>query len=275
MIDMFLIFFALIVLCIAAFCDIKKHEVPDWISYGFLITAAAVRILFSIFNHDFSYFLSGFLGLIVFFAVSFFLYASGQWGGGDVKIAMGLGVVIGFSVDALLFLFLLIFIGAFYGILWSIVLAIKNRARFVKSFSISFIRHRFLFLCSITFLFLSLLLSFTNVRPVLFVLFVGLGVILSTGVLLFVFVKSVENVCFFKRIPVSKLTEGDWVAETIRMNGKVIINKKNQGITSDQIKLLKNYKKYVLIKEGIPFIPVFFLAFIVLLFSQQLLPLLI
>ena len=65
-----------------------------------------------------------------------------------------------------------------------------------------------------------------------------------------------------------ELTEGDWIAEEIKVGKKYICGPKDLGIELAQIKKLIAYKKKgkikkVLIKVGIPFVPSFLIAFIV------------
>lgn len=65
----------------------------------------------------------------------------------------------------------------------------------------------------------------------------------------------------YRLIPVSKLTEGDWIAKNVYLNKKLITGPKDRGITKKQITLLKKSKvKQVLIREGIPFVPVFLIS---------------
>ena len=67
-----------------------------------------------------------------------------------------------------------------------------------------------------------------------------------------------------KKININNLTEGDWITENIYYKGKIIYNKASPGITKKEILLLKKFKiKNILIKEGIPFIPVFLIAFVI------------
>ena len=80
-------------------------------------------------------------------------------------------------------------------------------------------------------------------------------------------VKAVENSCMLKYVSPEKLTEGDWIAKDIKIGGKYIAGPKDLGIEKKQIKkLMELYKKRkvkkVLIKEGIPFVPSFLIAFI-------------
>jgi len=74
-----------------------------------------------------------------------------------------------------------------------------------------------------------------------------------------------------KYVEPKELTEGDWIAKDIKVKGEYITGPKDLGIEKKQInKLIKFYKlgkiKKVLIKEGIPFVPSFLLAFIVTYF---------
>ena len=67
------------------------------------------------------------------------------------------------------------------------------------------------------------------------------------------------------KIPVNKLVEGDWVLEEVKVGKKVLVAAK-YGITKEQIAELKKAKvKRVLVKEGIPFVPSFLLAYILAL----------
>ena len=83
----------------------------------------------------------------------------------------------------------------------------------------------------------------------------------------FIAIKVLEEIAFVKEIPVSALTEGDWVAEDIIVSGKVIVRKKDLGVSREQLQELqglakKGKIKHVLVKYGIPFVPSFLLAFV-------------
>ena len=74
-----------------------------------------------------------------------------------------------------------------------------------------------------------------------------------------------------KKVSVDKLTEGDWIVDDVKVGGKVICGPKDLGISKEQIielkKLAEDGKiKQVVIKEGIPFVPSFFMSFIVTYF---------
>ena len=77
------------------------------------------------------------------------------------------------------------------------------------------------------------------------------------------YAKVVEKNCMYKKINVNKLTEGDWITESIYHKGKLIYNKNSPGVTKQEISIIKRIKQNVIVKEGIPFIPAFLIAFLV------------
>ena len=267
---------ALVALGIASYTDLKTREVPDWLSYGLVITGVAMNGIFSVALGNASFILHSLLGFGIFFGLAMLMFYTGQWGGGDSKILMGLGAVIGwplpFQQPSLLFAFLvnILVVGGAYGLLWSISLAIKNWRRvkkelkklrkekgFVKAFPVA------------AALAIVLLAMAFIVQDGLFRIF---WVIPAGMVLLmfyaWIFLKAVEKASMIKWVTPDKLTEGDWIAEEVKVSGKYICGPKDLGIEKKQIALLKElYRKKkigkILVKEGIPFVPSFFIAFIV------------
>jgi len=76
---------------------------------------------------------------------------------------------------------------------------------------------------------------------------------------LYYFVKAVENSCMVKLTSPNKLTEGDWLARPVKI-GRQIIKPTVNGLSILEINALKKQRKKVLIKHGIPFVPVFLIA---------------
>ncbi|RLI48695.1 MAG: hypothetical protein DRP09_21205, partial [Candidatus Thorarchaeota archaeon] len=92
-----------------------------------------------------------------------------------------------------------------------------------------------------------------------------------------IFIKAVEQSCMYKFVKPSQLTEGDWIAKDIVVGKKRIAGPKDLGIEKKQIhELIELYKQKkvnkVLIKQGIPFVPSFLIAFIVSIIYGNLLP---
>jgi len=286
-------------LCINAFTILKTREVPDWVNYSLIASGLGIRLLYSSLTFDWSYVLWGLAGFGVFFILAWIMFYAGQWGGGDSKMLMGLGALFGtypefllevfkpnlvnnifpavFSSSlAFLFAFLvnLLFVGAIYGLLWSIGLSIKHRRKFSKEFKkrmsagkIIIIRRTIL---AISLLILLSTFIVKNQAYQVMALIVAFVSLLTFYV--WVYIKSIETVCMYKAVPATKVTEGDWIAEDVFLNGKKVYGMNKTGIEKKDIaKLVKLKVKNVVVKEGIPFVPSFLVAFIVSLIFGNLL----
>ena len=262
-----------LVLVIGSITDLKTREVPDWVNYGLVLTGLGLNLLFSIIYSNSSFIISSILGLSIFFGIAYIMFYAGQWGGGDSKMLMGLGAMIGFDVgDAsrqFLFGFFInaLFVGAAYGLLWSFYLVMKNRKKFWSEFTKALsgkniVKIKKLLLVSLA-LFLALFLLVDMIY--LKILILSLAFLALSTFYLWIFVKSVEKSCMLKLVEPSKLTEGDWIVKDIYINGKYAAGPKDLGISRNQIKKLVQQKKIkkILIKEGIPFVQRFLIAFII------------
>lgn len=260
----FLIILGIIWLIIASYNDVKSTEIPNWLSFSLIIFGLGYRLIFSILNQDFNFLLFGLFGFGVFFILGNLFYYSRLFAGGDAKFLMGLGVVIPFSSSfignllwLIIFVFLFLFLGGFYGLVYSIVLSVKKEG-FVREFmkELKLWKKKILFV-SLLSLFLLIVLYYFN--PVLFLL----PVILFISPYLFVFGRAVENSCMVKIKRGRDLREGDWLNKEVKI-GKKVLKPSWEGLSKEDIKLLKNRK--VEVKEGIPFLPAFLLAYLVFVY---------
>src|SRR3989338_3555742 len=130
-----------VVLLIGSFTDLKTREVPDWLNYGLIISGIGLNLLFSAVYSNSSFIINSLVGLAVFFGIAYIMFYAGQWGGGDSKMLMGLGAMIGidasFNTSQFIFGFFInaLFIGAVYGLLWSIFLVFKGKKKFLREFN--------------------------------------------------------------------------------------------------------------------------------------------
>ena len=137
----FLIILAGIWLVFAAIYDLKKRMVPNWLSFSLIIFALGFRFFYSLFNENFIFFYQGLIGLGIFFIIGNALYYGRVFAGGDAKLMIALGAVLPFSENFFkniesfsFFILLFLFVGGFYGLIWSIFLTINNFKIFKKEF---------------------------------------------------------------------------------------------------------------------------------------------
>jgi len=263
----FLFVLAGIYTLIASIQDLKKREVDDWLSFSLIIFALGFRFFYCLFeNGSFSFFYQGLIGLGMFFVIGNLLYYSHFFAGGDAKLMIALGTILpiydSFRNNLYIFMiFFLIFLfaGLFYTLFFSIFLAVKNKNEFKKEFASSIRKDR-----KIAYLGLVIGLIFIAGGFVLDSILFYPGILFVILPYIYVFSKSIEKVSMIKRIDAKNLQEGDWLYKDVKVGKKNIIVKWD-GLSKEEIKLLRKYKKKVLIKQGIPFVPVFFISFWVLI----------
>ncbi len=274
--DLFLIVLTLISLIFASITDIKIKEVPDWLSHGLIIIGLTTRLLYSLIFSDYLYLLYGMIGFITMLLLGNALYFTKQWGGGDAKLMMALGATLStkpFFLDssklpflATLFIYIAIS-GAFYGLIWTLVLIIKNPSKVKKEFKILLKLRKIKLIrmltpiVSLMFLIVSFFISEFIIRITLIII----AILVSLYVYLYLILKSVEHLNFYIHLPITNLVEGDWLAEDIRIKDKIILNKKTTLNKKDIEKLKELDIKKVLIKSGIPFVPPFLIGTILAL----------
>jgi Flp pilus assembly protein protease CpaA len=257
-------------LAVASLFDIKRREVPDWLNFSFIAVACFVRISYSIILWDYWILLEGLFGFLVAFVIALLMYYGKQWGGGDSKVLLGIGILLGFNFNFAFFdlnswpIFLSFFlntfiVGAFYGLVYSVILMITHWKNFVKQ--VKEFNNIILFAPFFAAVVLLIIALFFNKAIQFVLLSAAIALILAAYVI--IFVNLVTKACMYKHVAVSKLVEGDWIAEEVKVKGKVICSQKDLCLDEKQIKLLKKFKvKNVLVKEGIPFVPSFFFSFI-------------
>lgn len=263
---------AILALLVGSYTDLKKREVPDWVSYGLIFSGLGLRLIFSLAEFNWNIFFEGLVGFLIFVILAYLMYYFGQWGGGDAKLLMGLGAVLGLSFDfsqlpsLATFLINLAAVGTIYGMGWLIFLAFKHKKKFKLEFKKQQGQIKTL---SVIFL----VMVAAGIAGSFFMSGIFKGFVIVVGIVpigslyIWLLVNSIEKVAFHKRIKPEDLTEGDWIAEDIEVNGEKICGPKDLGINEEQIAKLIQLKKKgkihkIPIKEGIPFVPSFLLAFV-------------
>ena len=262
--EVFLFVFGLIFILIATMQDLKEKEVDNWISFSLIIFALGFRFFYSLFGgKGFEFFYMGLFGLGVFFILGNVFYYSRIFAGGDAKLMIALGTILPLSVSfyeniKYFMFFILIFfvIGAFYGLLGSFILMFKNLRNFNKQFKKEFRKNK-------NKIFLVMFLGlFFMILGFQYFLFIVIGIFIFVSPYLFVYSKAIEESAMVSKIRTSKLREGDWLYARVKL-GKGYLEPNWDGLTKDQIKKIKKQHKFIKIKQGIAFVPVFLISFII------------
>ncbi len=258
----------LTVLTFAAISDLKKREVPNFLSFFILFSAIGIRMISFVYNPSLNAAIEPLFGLIFALPVAFALYYLKQWGGADAKLFIALGIALGWSQERfsiINFSLLLLVAGGLYGIASLLYLAIKQRKKLDFRKELKKRKKSFLFAIFATLTIILLSFKFIQILP-----FALLPILAFFA---FIFAKKIDKL-FIKKIPPEKLVEGDWITQTCKEGKKIICTPKTIATKKIIKKLiaLKKKKKinYIKIKEGIPFIPPFLIAFILLYFFNAL-----
>jgi len=204
-----------------------------------------------------------------FFAFGFFMYKAGYWGGGDGEILIAIGALmpyapfqaalsplsLSFSLDFFMNSFI---VGGVYSIIYALAIGVTNK-KVIFAFSrkmkagarstLMLIAGTFVILWSVLYLFPASGLQFF---PVL------MSALLFFMLALFKFAKVVEEVGFYRRIPVSKLKVDDMVGEDLprlKIYKKII-----RGLTPKEVAMIRKAKKFVIVREGVRYSIVFAIA---------------
>lgn len=260
----FLFILALIWILFATIQDLRTREVSNWLNFSLIIFAIGFRLFYSLFSSDWNFLFQGLIGLGIFFVIGNVFYYCRIFAGGDAKLLISLGAILPVYNNFLsnlkvfvLFLILFLIVGAFYGLIYSFVLVGKNFKSFKKGFFYSVKNNKKTILI---FAGIAILFAFIGFVSDIFFYF---GILFFVSPYLFIYAKTLEKNCLVKRVNPKQLKEGDWLLNDIRVGSKTVRASWN-GLDSDQIKLLKKFKKEVYIKEGIPFVPVFLISFLIL-----------
>ena len=260
---------AIIWIIAASVQDLKQREVANWLSFSLIAFALGFRFFYSVFNVGSSaFFYQGLIGLAIFFIIGNLLYYGRVFAGGDGKLMIALGTVLPFSESFwfnmnvfVLFLVVFLITGAIYGFIFSGFLALRNLRGFKKEFN-KRIKQSIIMMNVITAVAVIIIGSgFIMLNILIF----ALGVLVLIMPYLYIYAKSVEEACMIKKVAAKNLTVGDWLYQDVRI-GKRTIKANWEGLSDKEIKLIKKHKKSVLIKQGIPFVPVFLISFLVLIY---------
>lgn len=253
---------------IASLADLKTKEVPDYLT-GFLICLGLIVPIWSAISSGsiLSPLAPSYLLGLLAFGFGYVMFKSSQWGGGDVKLITGSAMLMGQlekGIGFFLGFFVNIFIaGSALGALYLILVAIKEQEEFIEKmkdvktvFALSLIGS--VVLISIPFAF-----DFQRTKWMFFML-AFLLIILEP-------LKILENIRLKTDRKVNELVPGDWVMEEVKKDDEVLYSPKNSPCVEEgDIKRLKRAGiEEVEVKEGMPFVPAFLIAFLLTWFFDN------
>jgi Flp pilus assembly protein protease CpaA len=247
MIETGIFLLGLIILIIASICDLKSREVPDWLSYTFLFTAIIANLIYSVVINNFWHIIYSLSGAAFGLLIGLLLFYTGQWGGGDSKIMIGIFTLIGFNVQNIISLFAgkimlidyvlmsnwvlilvnITLVGAIYGIFYALVIIIKNKNKFnslaKEIFSqkkINSLRKSVLLFSGVIILLSIIICLFTVDKSTAWLIGI-LGFIPFFMFYIWVFAKVIDSNLMNKSILAKKITVGDWVMKDVFIDRRV------------------------------------------------------
>ncbi len=261
----FLGILALVWIVFATIQDIKSREIANWLNFSLIIFALGFRFFYSLFElNDFNFLYQGLIGFGMFFILGNIFYYLKMFAGGDYRLFVALGAILPLNVHLfqnfkifILFLLLFLIVGAVYGLLMTIFIALRNFSKFKKKFVEQFKLSRKLIIF-VLFLAILILIASFYMKGLL-----GFAILIFLIPYLYVFAKSVDDGCMVRKLKVSKLTEGDWLYKDVKV-GKKIVKATWDGLTKEDLAVLKKAKKEVFVRVGVQFGPVFLISFILL-----------
>lgn len=206
--------------------DLKRREVPDWLNFSLIGAGLGLALLDAASAATFKPLFASAIGLLLGILIGYAMFYAGQWGGGDAKLIMGLGALMGlwwqpFTLKHLplfiTFLVNTVLVGATYGLAWMLVMIAKKRRAFKKAFhefmgQEGMTAKRVVIIATTAAL---IILAFIVQQPVMRIVLVLLAIAVFFLFYLWVLSKVVEQACMTTTRATKLLTEGDWVIQPI------------------------------------------------------------
>jgi len=252
-------------LLIASFIDLKKKEVYDILTIGTTLYVLTLSLIYSIILGNFYIVIYSLIIGIIIFLIGYVLYLTGMNGGGDVKIAPSIFIMINLILMIIaknyniklalesfgLYMLIFIIVNFLYG---CIVLVFYILKHYKKVFN------RLRYVAKKYWQLLILILVLSAIVVYVLKLF---GLIIIVLLIILILILLIKDVVFVKTKSVNELSVGDWLVNNVQIKGK-IIRKKGIGLSEDDIKRLKELNvRYVKVREGFALIPVFTISFII------------
>ncbi len=252
-----IIILAVFLTAIAGLWDLRTTEVPDHLLYAMI----AIGVFYWIANwlivgDIISLYVSLAVGTLLL-VMGLVMYKKGQWGGADAWVLAAIGYMIPFYNGELFiipYLLNFVIVSIIYTVIYAVVMGLRNISVFglVKKD----LKHNWKIVVSVPITMIVLSIATLLEASYLFPMVFGLFLLFTFLVFFWRYAVVLEKNVFKKKIPASKLRIGD------------VLDKGNWvGLTARQIKHLRGRKRYVVIKDGMRFVPVFAIALVLTLLA--------
>ncbi len=244
---------------IAMLQDLKRREVDNWLNLLLVFCGWGFLIFRAIFEKDVQLIFVSVSCFILMFVLANLFYYGRVFSGGDAKLLFAMFAAFvgaGFYLTMLnvaVFIVLLLVSGAVYGLFYMCFLVFRDFNKMKKGIYEEFGRG---------YVKLGIFVSLIIIVGGFFIeFFMPLGILLLFMSVAFPFIKSIEKDSMMHLVNPKSLRLGDLLAKDVKIGNKTI-KSKWEGISEEELVALKKSKKKIMIKEGIPFVPAFFIAFI-------------
>ena len=240
---------------IAGLWDLRTTEVPDPLPIGMVVAGIAFWMASWLLGGDLNSLLLS-LGVgTALLAIGLLLYKKGQWGGADAWILAAIGYMVPVCRGELFivpYLFNFMLVSIAYTVVYSLVIGLLHASVF-RHVAKDFAQNIRILAGAPVIVLVVLLVASAQVPQI-----IGLAPTIVPPIILLVlfwrYAVVIERRVFKKKIPTGRLSVGD-----VLENGNWV------GLTERQVRKLKREKRYVVIKDGMRFVPVFAIALVLTL----------
>lgn len=231
---------------IAGLNDLKTTEIPDEIPLLLGFYGLLSFYFYALSSGNFKPLILSIITGAAFGLFGLLMYKTKQWGGGDSALLSSIGYALpyypGIQNFALNFFTNIFLIGLGYILIYIIAIGVLNKI--IISLFWKEIKH-FLKRIILPLIFVLIAEVFIFNAICITVLLLGLALFIKYALI-------VEKKYFTRKIKSSELKPGD-----------VLNNEKWRGLTKEEIKMIQKKSKYVTIKDGVRFGPVFPIALLI------------
>lgn len=251
----------------AGYQDLKTSDISDILVFSMIGLGLAIHGVESLMTGSIDPFIASLSATIILGIFALAMYYFGAWGGGDGALLVAIGALLpsaplATSITSIPFLaiyFVSVFVvGFLYSLAYlslTVFRNVKTRATYIKSL----VQNQGMIYIFTAFAAVALALD----RSII-------GGLLSILLLLVPFIyqlSAVSELAFLQKIPVKRLKVGDMIGEDIPRLG--IFKRKIRGITLSEVRAIRRVKKFVYVRDGVRYGPVFLLALFPTLYSKE------